>query len=370
MSINFPALEDAERRLSTLLEEAGPQVDLSKVKSISGTDAEKAAAIRDLNAQVTDMKRIAELASLGNSESGGGSGQKSGETWADEVSQRVAKTVGQFGAKALTTGGIDVPAVVGPIVGKPVEPQRLIDLLIDRQKLSGNEFSYLRQTVRTNNAAAVADNALKPTSTYTFEEIEDRARVYAHLSEPFPLRYLADHRELRSVVVEEMGEDLILSIEKDAMVGVGTGEGFRGIANTPGILSQPFATDRLTSLRKARTRLLKAGESPTAWVLNHDDLEEIDLTVDLDTNFVDGIDEKIFGNLPKIGSSTIPPGTAYLGDWRQARLYVRQDATLDSDVSGDLFDKNQVKLRYECRVGFAPRRPAAWVAVALNAPTP
>jgi HK97 family phage major capsid protein len=287
--------------------------------------------------------------------------------WADDVAERVTKTAGEFGVKALSTGGIDIPSVVEPVVVKPVDPVRVLDLLINRKPLTGNEFEYLRQSVRTNNAAPVADNATKPTSVYTFEDESDRARVFAHLSEAIPLRYLEDHAEIKNVLSAQMAEDLMLALESDVLVGDGTGEHFTGIANVVGIQTQAFSTNRLTTLRKARTKLVKSGETPTAWVLNWDDLETLDLTVDGNENFMGGIDDKIFGNLPKIGSSVIPAGTAFLGDWNQSRLYVRDRGRLDADVSGELFTKNQVKLRYEGRFGFACLRPSAYVAVDLTA---
>lgn len=286
--------------------------------------------------------------------------------WGDEVARRLTKTIGDFGVKAVTTGGIDIPQAVSPVVTKPVEPVRVLDLFA-RQALQGNEFEYLRQTVRTNNAAVVADNATKPTSVYTFEDEFDRARVFAHLSEAIPLRYLADHDEIRNVLTSQMAEDLYLAIEEEALTGDGTGEHFTGIANVTGVQAQAYTTSVLMTLRKARTKLTTAGESPNAWVLNHADLEAIDMQLDGNDNFMEGIDEKVFGNLPKIGSSIVPAGTAYLGDWNQARLYVREGGRLDADMSGELFDKNQVKLRYEGRFGFAVLRPNAFVEIDLTA---
>lgn len=69
----------------------------------------------------------------------------------------------------------------------------------------GNSFSFLRQTVRTNSAAPVADVALKPTSVYSLAEIEDRVRVIAHLSEPVPERYFADLSALEDFLRSENG---------------------------------------------------------------------------------------------------------------------------------------------------------------------
>ncbi|MDX1882251.1 hypothetical protein SBI63_02670, partial [Mycolicibacterium sp. 120270] len=82
--------------------------------------------------------------------------------------------------RAVTAGSLDLPSLVQPdVVAKP-RPGRLIDLLVTRQQVAGNSFEYYRQTVRTNNAAPVADGTLKPTSVFTVEPVEDRCRVIAH----------------------------------------------------------------------------------------------------------------------------------------------------------------------------------------------
>lgn len=223
--------------------------------------------------------------------------------------------------------------------------------------------------MRNNLAAPVADNATKPTSVYTFEPIEDRARVIAHLSEPLPIRFLDDHEEIKRVLSDQMAEDLYAVLEEEVLVGDGTGEHFLGLAGVAGVRAQAFSVSVLETLRKARTTLTTAGETPTAWVLNHADLEAIDLLRENGATgaFMGDIDARVFGNLPKIGTSVIPAGTAYLGDWAQTRLYVRDGGRLDADASGVLFDKNQVKLRYEGRFGWAVLRPAAFAEIDLTA---
>lgn len=289
--------------------------------------------------------------------------------WGAEVATRLTKSVGEFGVKALSTGGIDVPQVIESApVAMPIEPTRVLDLLINRKPLEGNTFSYLQQTARSNAAAPVADGGTKPTSTYTFEDVEDRARVFAHLSEAFPQRYLDDHEEIRSILASQMAEDLYAVIEEEALIGDGTGEHFTGLATVTGVRAVAYSNSVLETLRKARTTLTTAGESPTAWVMNWADLEAIDLTREDGTTggFMAGIDDKVFGNLPRVGTSLIPAGTAYLGDWSQTRLYVRDGGRLDADMSGTLFDTNKVKLRYEGRFGFAVLRPAAFAEIDLT----
>lgn len=297
-----------------------------------------------------------------------------GGSWAATVAEKLTRAAGEAGVKAITTGGIDVPSVAAGdgIVRKTAEAARVLDLITDRKDLAGNAFAFLRQTVRTNNAAPVADEDLKPTSVYTVEEVEGRARVFAHLSEPIPQRYFTDSNELEDLLRTQMEEDLMFALEADILNGDNTGEHFQGLVNTAGIRTQAYSSSVLTTLRKGRTTLQTAGETPTAWVLNPTDLETLDLTraggsTTTDGPFLEGIDEKIFGNLPKVASTAVAAGTAWLGDWNYIRLYVAEAARLDADMSGENFTHNLVTLRYEGRYGLAVRRPAAFVLFDLTA---
>jgi HK97 family phage major capsid protein len=289
--------------------------------------------------------------------------------WAAEVADRVTKTVGQFGAKAITTGGVDIPTPLGTVADMPVVPARLLDLLINRRAVTTNEFEFLRQTVRTSNAGPVPDDTAKPTSVYTFEDESDRVRVYAHITEPVPERILADHATVEQVIQAQMAEDLFLAIEEDVLVGDGTGEHLTGITATPGIQTQAYDTSNIVTLRKAHTAMVTSGEQPNAWVMSYADLEAIDLLREdgATGGFLADLDTKVFAGLPKVPSLLVPTGTAYLADWNQAELIVRQDARLDADKSGELFTKNQVRLRVEGRFGLALLRPHAFMEVDLAA---
>ena len=67
------------------------------------------------------------------------------------------------------------------------------------------EFAYLRQTVRTNNAAVVAEGATKPTSVYSVNRVEQSLVVVAHLSEGIPRYWLLDSSALEQFVASELG---------------------------------------------------------------------------------------------------------------------------------------------------------------------
>lgn len=237
-----------------------------------------------------------------------------------------------------------------------------------------NTFTYLRQTVRDNKAAPVADNALKPTSIYTLKEVEDRFRVIAHLSEPFPQRFFHDDKNLADFLAKEMGYGLQRAVEAQALSGDGTGENMAGILNASGLITQAWDTDLLTTLRKAVTQLQVAGVEPSALVLHPSDAERLDLLREgvnsgkylLGDPAAEAV--RTLWTIPRVTSVAVAAGTAVLGDWSAAQVVTRQDAVLNVDTSGALFDKNQVKFRVETRAGVAIKQPGAFVKIDIAEP--
>ena len=100
------------------------------------------------------------------------------------------------------------------------------------------------------------------------------------MSEALPERPFADHAELGDFLQMEMERGLFEALEDQIVSGDGTGENFTGLLTVSGTLAQAWSTDLVTTLRKARTTMAVQGEQPTAWVLNPEDAEAIDLLRD------------------------------------------------------------------------------------------
>ena len=362
-------------------------VDASKAAGRDLTAAEgswiedTAEKVRDLNRrQVKAEESAALMAKLvkpvgpgyGGPDDSRTSGGGVGSSWSKAVMAQMDQAAAHLGVKALLSGEVGTPAAV-EIADLPLIPLRLLDLVARTPLEEGNTFTYLRQTVLQNNAAVVADGAVKPTSTYTFQEVEDRARVVAHLSEPFPLRYLNDHEGLADVLDSQMLTGVLHEVEHQLVAGDGLGENFTGILSTAGVTDVAFATDVLTTIRHARTVLEGKNENPTAWVFNPVDLEALDLMREdgatggflMDSAAAD----TIFGpGVKRVSSLAVPAGTALLADWSQVRVRVREGAsTLAATQAGDLWSKNQVQLRSEGRYCNQMKRPQAVAVVHLVA---
>lgn len=378
-------VEQLRDEFQTHYKAAGAIADRVEAAGRNFTDDERAtveehmrkakAAHTEWNKAKNDEHVLGQISELGKSIGGGaGSSGRPVSAWASKAAEILTAHGASAGQKALA-GGVDVPSVLLPGVDPmPPEPTRLVDLLTNRQRISGKNYTFIRQVARANNAAPVADLAQKPVSTFTPVEVEGTAKVVAHLSEAFPIRYMDDYDSLTSWLDDEMGAGVIAAVERQCLSGDGEGENFTGLLNTSGTLAVDFTTDLLVTARKARTALEMLGERPTAWLFSPQDLETVDLMREDAGNtggfLVGGSSpavNNVFGNIPRISDPGLPQGVAILGDWSRARLVVREDVHLDADRSGDLFKTNAVQLRAEGRFDMAVIRPSSFAIVDFSA---
>lgn len=122
--------------------------------------------------------------------------------WGDAMVK--ANSPGGCGFKELLPSGSVAVAVPAPPVVELGRPVRSVLSLIPRERTTGGVYAYLRQTGRTNAAAPVAAGAVKPTSVYGLERVQDEVATIAHVSEQIPTRYLSDATVLREFMETEM----------------------------------------------------------------------------------------------------------------------------------------------------------------------
>lgn len=300
-----------------------------------------------------------------------------GSTWAREVAGRLTKSAQTMGVKSLFTGKIDIPSPLG-VVSLPEVPNTVLDL-IPREAIDTPTFAYLRQVGRVENAAVVPDFGIKPVSEYSWEPVEDRCRVVAHLSQPIPERFLTDYAAVVGQLDSQMRAGVLRALEAQVLTGDGVGENMTGILTTSGVRQVDWAGSLPVTARKALTALDKAGIAPTAWVMHPDDAEAADLLTDstgrflLDTPAAD----RVFGaGVHRVTSLGVKPGQAILADWRMAKLLVREaeqtlaatqgTATLNGEQVS-LFERNLCQLRAEGRFGFSVMFPGAFAVVDVSA---
>ncbi len=250
--------------------------------------------------------------------------------------------------------------------------------LVTRGTTDSDAVEYVREKTHTNNAAPVAEatatsgaSGTKPESAMDFELITETVKTIAHWI-PASRRALADAGQLRTLIDNFLRYGLMEVMEQQVINGSGAGENFRGILNTVGIQAQAYATDLLTTTRKARTKVSLGGRTaPNAYVMHPLDWEAFDLLKDSEARYYFG-GPSVLGNprlwgLPVVETEAIAQGVSLCGNFRFAALWQRMAAQiLISDSHADFFVRNLIAILAEERAAFGVIRPAAFVNVDLT----
>lgn len=278
------------------------------------------------------------------------------------------------GTKALTSAGqivTDVPLQRGVIPqGRPAIS---ITDVLPVTKRTGPQWRYIRQSSRALAAAPVAEGATKPTSAIGVQTIDGESTVIAHLSEPADKFVLGDNVALGRFVADELVYGLDRALEAEVIGGDGTGAHLTGLLNTSGVQVQAFATNALTSIRKAITAQETLGYEPSVLFISPADWEAVELLATSDDAIafrgvpIDLMERKLWG-LRAVLTTALPAKTAVVLDPSAVSVDVVGSAVdIEWDASGELFEKNQMRVRVEGRFGVSIYRPEAIVKVGTAA---
>ncbi|MET7429632.1 phage major capsid protein [Streptomyces flaveolus] len=298
------------------------------------------------------------------------------------------------GYKALVTGGSDTSGgafvnnqLMGLQVGQLAfqRPLRLRDVVTNLTTTS-DTIEYVRMTSQTNNATPVAEstttadpgtmnaaNGVKPESALAWAKVTTPVRTIAHWI-PLTKRALSDAAQVRSIIDAFLRYGLEEELEDQMVSGDGTGENLEGLSNVSGVQAQAWDTNLLTTTRKARTKVRLVGRStPNAYLFNPADLEAIDLLQDNEARYYFGGPQGLgtagtLWGLPVIETEAVPAGTGYVGDFRKAVLWDREQASITiSDSHANFFIRNMVAILAEMRAAFGIIQPNAFVEIDLTA---
>lgn len=279
---------------------------------------------------------------------------------------------GPFAQKALIPAGAVSAGFSGIIVSDPRNSFSLYELVQHADAEGKNGGNYLRQTVRTNNAAGVKDGDLKPISVYGLEQKNWRLATIAHLSEPMQRQWFQDYEGLQQFVTTELAYGIDLAIA-DMILNGGTDEDgatFTGILNTTGIGQTAYAGSAAASIRRAITELQSTGAVPTHVVLNPLTWEAIEQTMNANQDYVLGsaaLTEHVtprLNGLPVVLSPAMPADEAVVGDLGSIVAIDSGDLMLAWSEGGsvnvgteavpdnvELFRANKLVWRAEMRMG-------------------
>lgn len=285
--------------------------------------------------------------------------------------------------KSLITGASDTSAGAG--VFNDVQAFPWVDLA-PRRKLvlrdivnvattNSDTVEYVAITAQTNSAAVTAEGTTqssdaKPEGTRAFAKVTAPVRTIAEWM-AITRRALADNGQMRGYIDGTLMEDLELALETEMVTGDGTGEHLTGLEHTANTQSQAFSSDILTTARKAKTLIETVGfDTPNAYLMNPTDWETFDLLQNANLDFYFGgprqLQNPTLWGLPVITSSAVTAGTPWVGNFKVAYLWDREQAqVLVSDSHSDFFIRNILVLLAEMRATFGVLKPKSLCSFAL-----
>lgn len=245
--------------------------------------------------------------------------------------------------------------------------------LIPQGVTSAQQIVYMEETTVTNNAAAVAEGAIKPESALGFTQRNAQVRKLATVL-PVTDELLQDQPGAQAYVDGRLRVFMALTEESQLVSGNGTAPNLLGIMNTPGI--QTIARDAAggepapDAVYRAMTAIrVTAFLEPNGIIFHPNDWRDIRLLRTADGIYIwgspaDTAPERIWG-MNIVQTTVIPENTAIVAAFDTAsQIFRKQEIAFSiSDQHSDFFIRNMLMLRVEERLAFVIYRPSAFATV-------
>lgn len=414
--VEFPALKEARGKLhakqdelAKIFADAGPEMDMSKVKSLAGMDSKgKVEHIGNLNAELDDLhKNVQELlvvakaagaaaADIGGRESGDGTGeddgrqrQAKGQTFADAFIASNAfkgykRGMGQgptaqldLTVKALfsTGDGWSPETTRGPrIEMTPTRPAPDVIDYFPQTSTGQTAVVYMEETDFLNTAAETAEGQQYPEGSFKLEEKSSPVRkvaVYIAVTD----ETLEDEPRARSYIMNRLPFMIRQRLDQQLLTGSGTGVNLLGVENVSGIQVQDQASDTtIDALYKLFRKIREDGfAEPNVTFIRPSNWEPVRLAKTTDGLYIWGHPSipgpmTIFG-VPVKETVAAPATKAIAGDFANfSEVAVRRGIDVQiSNSHSDFFIRGQLAVRADLRVAALFYRPKAF-GVVTNLP--
>lgn len=411
--VEFPALKEAREaltakrdELAAILREAGPEYDMSRVKSIPGDTHAKVEHIRKLNLEIDEAKaRVDELLVVARAaaeareaeQKGGvepGDGARGG---VGEPTGRARKSIGRLfvesdafkgyrpggGSPAVTldvdlkdlfsTGSWEPETTrTGRVELFPTRPAPQVVTHIPQTTTSQASVVYMEETTFTNAAAETAEGGAYPEAALELTEKSMPTRKLAVFL-PVTDETFEDEPRAEAYVNNRLPYMLQQRLDSQVLVGTGTGVNLLGTANVAGIQTQAQGSDPLTdAIYKLFRKIREDGfAEPSVVFVRPSVWEQVRLMRTTDGVYIWGPPSAqgpmtIWG-VPVVETVAAPADKVVAGDYANfAELAVRRGVDVQvSNSHADFFASGKLAIRADVRVAMIHYRPRAFGVVTL-----
>jgi HK97 family phage major capsid protein len=243
--------------------------------------------------------------------------------------------------------------------------------LVNKMPVTASAYRFIQATFPVTGAAApVAEGAVKPEVQLRWAPVTLPVETIAEWTS-VTIQALADIPGLRDAIDNDLRGLLLDATDNQLINGTGTTPQLLGLLNVPNTQTQAFATDVITTIASAITKLhtSRAGQA-TVILMNPTDWQVLRLT---NTNGVYfwgpptevGI-SRVFG-VPVVTNNYVPVGVAIVADMRFVTFYQSLGVTFIVGWKNDDIIKNLQTIVCELRGMLGVRRPQAIVEADLTA---
>lgn len=413
--VEFPALKDAlgtldarRKSLADIFSEAGPDYDMSKVKSLTGDSHAKVAEIGKLNREINDCKaKVDELMVVARAAANAASGVEIGNDAAETGTETDAQVKGgKAEFKGFAQRIVESNAIKSFKPGMGSGPQDHLDIelktlfqesgpgwapqsirtgtlvefatrpaprVVDFIPQTTTQFPsvvYMEETTFTNAAAEVAEGGTYPESALALTEKTSPVQKIATFL-PVTDEQFEDVARAQQYVENRLPFMLRQRLDSQILLGNGTAPNLRGLENVVGINTQALGADPIPdAIYKGLRKIRDTGfAEPNAIFLAPSVWEGVALL-----KTADGV--YIWGHPAQVGPTTLwgvqvvqtTAGTATkatMGDFANfSELAVRRGVDIQiSNSHGTYFVEGKLAVRCDLRTALIFYRPSAFSVV-------
>lgn len=409
--MTFPALKESNDKLAAkradlakVFDEAGPEMDFSKVQHVKGNTHEIAQVVRQWNDELTQLgKENADLKAIERASQAvriagqtdeerakAGAEQGSNVKGGDGAQYPTDITFGELFAKSaaykLKTGPIGpeckididlktlmttatgfAPEVTrtGRIVPFATRPIQVADLFPQSQTTQA-AVQFMQETTFTNPAAEIAEGGTYLEAALALTEATEIVRKISVFL-PVTDEQLDDEPQVRGYINNRLPFMVRQRLDSQLLVGTGTAPNIRGLLNVVGIQTQAKGADPTPdAIYKAMVKVMVTGQAqPDSVIMNPLNWQDIRLLRTADGIYIwgnpsDAGPERIWGLQVALAQAETL-GTAIVADLgNYTELVVRRGIDVQvSNSHGTFFVEGKQAIRADMRAALVVYRPAA-----------
>jgi len=397
-------LEAKQDKLHGYLKEAGTEVDLMKIKDLTGDSTARLAEIQKMNAELEDLGKVVDgLASLDAMVSSDATRQKAIEDAARKGlplppakgGDQEQKSLGRMFVESkaykersgnngpvstfdvdlkttMTTAAGFAPQAIrtGKVVEFAHRPIQVTDIVPDG-RTDQAAVVYMEETTSTSNAAEAAESTgTYGESAFVFTQRTATVRKIA-VNLPVTQEQLEDVAGIESFINSRLSFFLRQRFDSQIVNGNGVAPNLAGLLlAATGIQTFVLAGDRFDAIYDAARRVRVTGRaSPNVYVVHPNDWQIVRLMRTDDGLYILGNPnqpgpERIWG-LQIVEGDVIPENTCLVGDFANfIQYFEKRGIEIDiTDSHASEFISGILRIRASFRVALPVYRPAAFCSI-------